>query len=116
MSSKSLQQIQKRKRRKHQADESRVLDANLEGAPKFRVETFLIIIDKILVSLAQHRCAKQISQDFSFIQSLHENAPIKLKLDVSTLSAKYTGDLESFLVETIHLGSLDSLGRNYSLG
>ena len=85
----------RRRRRKHQVDESIDPDANLEGAHKLRVETFLVIIDKILVSIVQRRHAyKQMSQDFAFIQSLQENDLIKLKLDVSALVTKYTRDLE----------------------
>ena len=90
----------RRRRRKHQVDESRDPDGNLEGAQQFRVETFLVIIDKILVSLVQRRRAyKQISQDFAFIQSLQENHLIKLKLGVSTLVTKYTRDLESNCID-----------------
>ena len=96
-----LATVQKRRRRrKHQADDSREPDTNLEGAQKFRVETFFVIIDKILVSLVQRcRAYKQISQDFAFIQSLQENDLIKLKLDVSTLVTKYTRDLESNCID-----------------
>lgn len=66
----------RRRRRKHQADESEKPDANLEGTKKFRI---IVIIDKTLVSLVQRRRAyKVISRVFAFILSLQEKDPIKL--------------------------------------
>ena len=76
----------RRRKRKHQFDECRDIDANLEGTHKFRVETFLVIIDKILVNFVQRcRAYKQISQDFAFIRSLKNHDIVSFKLDVSTL-------------------------------
>ena len=82
------------RRRWRQADDSAEPDADLQGAQKICVKSFIVIIDKLLASLAERRQAyHKISNDFAFIKSLRENDTAQLRVDVSSLVKKYINDL-----------------------
>lgn len=83
------------RRRRRQADDSTEPDADLQDAQKFCVQSFFVIIDKLLASLVQRRQAyHQISEDFAFVKSLRENDAAQLTVDATRLVKKYTNDLE----------------------
>ena len=82
-------------RRRRKADNSAEPDADLQDAQKLRVQNFVVIIDKLLASLAQRRQAyHQISEHFACIKSLRENDAAQLRVNVSSLVNKYINDLE----------------------
>lgn len=107
-------EIKKRQpKRKKRFDETPDEDIGIAASDYFRVNTFLVVIDRLISELAKRQEAYHgFNEKFSFLTKMSELLPSVLTEKASFLEKMYPNDLETDLVqECVHFQSYLSSER-----